>query len=526
MSERETPQVQEDPAETAQETDGISSGPASESPKDMWDDVFQELGDIEKKDRLKSDYGPEVHVHYNIYQGNYVNNTGTIGGIDQRQGSAAGGPAEPAKGANACVRSFFQPDTRFDALAALITLATFQMVPEAVFHELAQGLRDRLTAQAGVEEQEAPAAFWTAEELLAPFQIQYIDDPAVQDPNALRSLCLVFRDQNDAGQIRKQIWRDYPQLRGTLTRWLLGLRRRTAAAVDRRMGYAAMQGLACYASLDQAYARDTLAPFLEQDCTAQADVKYLAVFFKQLMQWEDSGRLADLLLCRWCERRNGILWQVPYRLCGQDGDWEFQNRAPRVLETHLKWDLLQQTASFLDWYKRDRGYLLRPAHENARAAELLAEGLARCFAESGDHGGRRRAAIYFLALFRWDYLTDFSDEPNLVFLGCLHQKKTRAALLPLFQFIWQSEELRGTARQVLECHMREIGLYGAPCAYLEKPFEYLAFTGKKTDYNNTLYLLKKCARQEDARPAAQYLIDHLTARLQGRRADSTRTRKA
>lgn len=527
MSDQEMPQGHhEEPSQVVRETQENLKEPFLERPseRDALKDILQGMDQIKAGDELKSAYGPEVHVHYNIYQGNYVNNTGTIGGVDQSQGSAvSGGPAGPEKGVKACVRFFFQPETRFNALAALITLATFQMVPEAVFHELAQSLCGRLSAQASTEGKETPAIFQTAEDLLTPFQIQYVDDLAVQDPHALKLLCLAFRSQDEAMQVREQIWLAYPQLRGTLTQWLLDLRQQTGTAAGRRIGYAAMQGLACYASLDLAYARDTLAPCLERNCTAQADVKYLVVFFKQLMQWEHSRKLADILLCCWCERRGNLLWQIPYRLYGQGKNWKFQDEVPRILWAHLKRDLSQRMASIL---KEDRGYLVRPAHENTQVAELLAEGLAKCFSECRDFGGRYYVAAYFLTLLRWDYLTDFSEEPNMVFLRCLHKKKTRTALLPIFQLVWQRVELRGIARQILECHMREINMQGAPCAYLEKSFEYLAFTGRSADYNNTFYLLKQCAQREDVRPVAQHLLDFLAQCLKKRRADSTETRKA
>ncbi len=521
---QETPHPPETAQGPAQEAPAAPGRPASEprSGQDPLQDILRGLNELLDKDQLKSTYGAELHLHYNTYQGNYVHNTGTIGSIDQSQGGGGDAPLPvPAKGLEERVRAFFQLDCGLDALTALITLATFQLAPEAAFHEAAQSLRAVLAAQLGLEEAQAPAGFQTAQALLAPFPLQYVDDPAAQNPGAPAPLCLTFRSPEDPPQIRAQVWREYPQLRGSLTQWLLELRRQTASAASRRMGYAAMQGLACYASLDPAYARDTMVPSLEHSCTAQADVKYLTVFFHQLLLWEDSRGLADLLLCRWCGRHGGILWQVPYRLAGQGEGLDFPTQVPDALEAHLKRDLSQSTHSFLDWYRQDRGYLLRPAHEDQQTAQLLAEGLARCLLQRRDTDGRRCIAIYFLTLFRWDYLTDFSHQPSLVFLRGLRRTQTRKALLPLFQLVWRQPVLRDTARQILECHMREISLCRAPYAYLEKPFVYLAFTDRSSDYYNTCSLLKQCAQQPEVQPVAQHLMDFLEQQLEKNRASST-----
>ena len=126
-------------------------------------------------------------------------------------------------------------------------------------------------------------------------------------------------------------------------------------------------------------------------------------------------------------------------------------------------------------------------------------------------------AVYFLVLFRWDYLTDFSAAPDLSFLQGFHDKKTRSNLLPIFAFIWRYVELRNTMRQVLASHFAELNANAASAAYLEKPFEFLAFTGNRIDFQNTIKLLKDCAGQKNAQPVAEHLICHLTRALQQRK---------
>lgn len=473
-------------------------------------DILRQAALQEDKEALRGDYGPAVQF---IIHGNYVSNSGTIyGGINQQQAASQNQALAVAEDTRTRVERFFSEESTY-ALAALITLASLQIVPESIFHEAVQDLCVRLARAKSGEDQGLPDRFLTAEQLLQPFLLQRQTAVLSYGSIQVDLRCLAFQQEDLSTEIRQQIWQNYSQIRPLLIEWLFALRSWTSDAARRTVSYTAMQCLASYAAFDLAYARGKILPFWEQHCTAQSDVKYLVVFLGQFMQWESCRAMADDLLCRWCRRR-GLLWQVAYRLYGQTGDWQFQRLVPEALQREIEADLSASGAT--GWYRQDRGWLLFPAHQNAETAVLLAQQLGRFFSAGKNRLDCRHRAVYFLSLLRWDYLTDFSDQPELVFLRCFHWKPARESLLPLVGFLWKYVDLRRAAQQILTSHMAELGANGASCAYLEKPFAYLAFTGYESDYKNTMRLLDACASTEEAQPAARHLQAYLAADLKRR----------
>ena len=467
------------------------------------------------KEELQRDYGTVQYINI-TYQGNHVENSGTVyGGITQRQRDSGSCPPDPVKS----VQDFFRPNVQTPALAALLTLATFESVQESHFYEMISSLSGMLRQgerTAEPEETDTLAYLQTADELLAPFSVQRETVPMKYGDTELKFPCLAFRDGQIPDQVRRWAWGMYPQLRPVLTDWLLQFRNNTASAADRTLAYAATRGLAVYATLDAAYACHMIIPRLEHSCTKQADVKYLSVFFRQFMQAEDCQPVGDELLRRWCSKQNKFFWQIPYQLYSVKEEWRFCKDVPDALRERLQQDFDGLRRFDSGWYGQNRGCFLYPAHENRSSAALLGKEISRCFSNCRTPSNQYQMAVYFLVLFRWDYLTDFSSTPELSFFRSFHDKEIRNALLPVFAFIWRHIELRDTMRQVLECHFSEINTDTTLAAYLEKPFEFLAFTGNRIDFQNTIKLLKDCAKRENARPAAEYLIRHLTGVLQRR----------
>jgi len=472
---------------------------------------------VKDKEDLQKDYGSIQYINI-TYQGNHIENSGTVyGDIAQQQGSPS--HKKSFQPAVKTIQDFFRPDARADNLAALLVLASLESVQENLFYEIIQLLSERLkrgTESSEDEKSGTLAYLQTADDLLAPFSIQRKMIPFTYGNAELNFQYLAFSDGQIPDQARRWAWQMYPQLRPVLTGWLLDFQTRTASASDRALAYAAIRGLAVYASLDVEYACHSIIPLLESRCTAQADIKYLATFMRQFMQAGDCQMVGDELLCRWCGKQNPFLWQVPYQLYSREGQWRFCVDVPMVLKEHLRRDCDGLGRPDSQWYGQSRGYFLYPAHRNNASAILLARETAQCFSDCKGLEERYQMAVYFLVLFRWDYLTDFSSAPELIFLRSLHDKETRSALLPVFQFIWRHTELRDAMRQVLECHFAEINTNGASASYLERPFEFLAFTRNRIDYQNTIKLLSDCAKQKDAQPVAARLVSYLTGILQQR----------
>lgn len=490
----------------------------SESAKASAEDEIKRILDnmpVKDKSDLQGDY--TTIQYFNItYQGNHVENSGTVyGGIAQQQGSSGTVFTNPVE----TLQDFFRPAARTEALAALLILATFESVQESCFCEMIPLLSEKLRRGKDAPESESSgvlAYLQTAGELLVPFEIQKETLSMKYGRAELSLRCLAFADRQVPDQVRRWTWEMYPQLRPVLTDWLLSFQNNTASAAGRALGYEAIRGLAVYASLDVEYACHHIIPLLESSCTAQADVKYLLAFFRQFMQAEDCRLAGDEVLCRWCGRQDRFFWQLPYQLYSSKEDWRFCQDVPSALRKRLQQDYRGLVCLAPEWYGQSRGYFLYPAHENPSAAALLARELSQCFSECSTHQERYQMAVYFLVLFRWDYLTDFSPAPELSFLRSFHDKKARHDLLPIFAFIWRHIELRNTLRQVLTNHFAEINANAASAAYLEKPFEFLAFTGNRIDFENTIQMLKGCAGHKDAKPAAEHLIRHLTGVLQQR----------
>ncbi|MDE6932913.1 MAG: hypothetical protein K2P37_09540 [Oscillospiraceae bacterium] len=512
--------VEEDPSqENSAPPAGDTSPAGAEGAKISAEDEMREiLGKMPVKDKedLQRDYGTIQYFNI-VYQGNHVENSGTVyGGIAQQQERSDAAPSNPAE----TLQDFFRPNAQTDALAALLVLATFESVQESLFYGMVPLLTEKL--RRGKESPEAEAGgmlayLQTADELLAPFSIQRETLPFTYGQAQLSLRCLAFEDRQIPDQVRRYAWEMYPQLRPVLTEWLLHFQESVDSSADRALAYAATRELAVYASLDAEYACYYIIPLLESSCTAQADVKYLATFFRQFMQAEDCQMAGDEVLCRWCGKRDKLFWQIPYQLYSDEEKWRFCQDVPDALRKRLLEDHSGLGRLNPGWYGQNRGCFLYPAHRNRASAALLAQELSWCFSHCKTLQERYQMAVYFLVLFRWDYLTDFSSAPELSFLQGFHDKKTRSNLLPIFAFIWRYVELRNTMRQVLASHFAELNANAASAAYLEKPFEFLAFTGNRIDFQNTIKLLKDCAGQKNAQPVAEHLICHLTRALQQRK---------
>lgn len=512
--EEEVPQGNIQPPEEYTPPDELEEGKSNAE-----DEIKEILGKmpVEDKEELQRDYGTIQYINI-TYQGNHVENSGTVyGGITQQQENLGTRPSNSAES----IKDFFRPHAQVAALAAMLTLATFESVQESLFFEMISFLSEMLRRGKEPAEAESPDALsylQTADELLAPFSIQRETLPFTYGNIGLNLRCLIFKDRQIPDQVRRWAWGMYPQLRPVLTDWLLHFQNNTVSAADRALAYAAIRGLAVYASLDVEYACHNIIPLLERSCTTQANVKYLVTFFRQFMQVEGCQMVGDELLHRWCSKQDRFLWQIPYQLYSDKDEWRFCRDVPCALRERLQQD--SNGLGHLDpkWYGQNRGYFLYPAHRNSSSAALLAKEIAWCFSNCKSHQDRYRMAVYFLVLFRWDYLTDFSSAPELSFLRSFHYKESRNALLPIFMFIWHKVELRDTMRQVLECHFAEINTNSTFASYLDKPFEFLAFTGHCIDFQNTIKMLEDCARQKNARSVAEHLKHHLNGVLQQRQA--------
>ena len=180
-------------------------------------------------------------------------------------------------------------------------------------------------------------------------------------------------------------------------------------------------------------------------------------------------------------------------------------------------DSMESLEKAIAWLSEDRAYFLYPAHEDVVTAELLSEKIAALFLAQTKQATRYQTAEFFLMLLRWDYLTDRADAPELLFLRGLRKKAVREKILPLFRFIWRYAELRRMMARVLTAHLAEIAENHASYEYLERPFRYLAFTGDRNDYYNAIYFLRECAKDPDAKPAAEDLERCLSDYLQSRK---------
>lgn len=414
--------------------------------------------------------------------------------------------------------------------SALIMLAVLEYVPADIFNEMTCDLCRCLT---GNEEQNI-SFLWRAKDLLS--GVPLTEDN--QNPYLYAETAIVwvgFQDATLADWVRALIWKGQRQLRKVVLKWLFGLRERTDTFPECLTADMSMLSLTRLCSLDLAYAKETVFPMLEQAFTRQRDIKYLVAFFQSFMRMDEAcQKVANQILRRWSGY--DLLWQVPYRLYGQahiSGEWSFQEKIPDALYEKMEADIDKgKRGDIAAWFQQNRGHYLLPIHrkreealtlqktdleeamelnghsEEARErnehsrtlSSLLVQQTGRLFAAGRSRSDRECAALFFLSLFRWDYLTDYSSKPQLVFLRCLQRKTLREQLLPMFQSVCRPPFLYATA-QILSSHMTEIQEHEDAYRNLEKSMLILG----KADYSSVMSLLRACEQNTDAAPVAARL---------------------
>ena len=412
--------------------------------------------------------------------------------------------------------------------SALMMLAVLKYVPSDIFNEMTCDLCRRLTG----DEELNVSFLWRAQDLLSGVPLT----EGTQNPYLYAETATVwvgFQDAALADWTLALIWKEQRQLRKITLKWLFSLREREETFAERLTADMSMLSLTRLCSLDVAYAKEAVFPMLEQTFTNQRDIPYLVDFFQSFMRMDEAcQKTANRILRRWS--RDDLLWQVPYRLYGQarmSGEWDFQERTPSALYEKLESDIdAGKRGDVVEWFQRNRGHYLLPIHrtreealtlrelrlneaaekindeaternEHSRAlAALLIQQTGQVFASNRGHTNRRWATLFFLSLLRWDYLTDYSSKPQLVFLRCLQRKTLREQLLPMFQAICRPPFLDATA-QILSSHMTEIQGHDDAYRNLEKSMLTLG----KADYSGASALLRACGRDEDAAPVAARL---------------------
>lgn len=398
----------------------------------------------------------------------------------------------------------------------MIALAELGSIPENRFFQVAGRLEQCIFSSelaSQDKEGERQFQFRTIEETLAPFQVRKNLIEIAYESERHTVTCVSFASREIEIQVRNFVWSSYPYFRPILAQWMIELIKNRGNVLDHILMSRAVNALAVNGATDIGYTFRELIPTLEENFATQSGVKYLTAFVEYLMKESTCRGSVEELLLHWCRRRDSYLWQVPYRLYGEEKEWRFQNEVPISLSERLEKDVGGKKLSL---YRSDRGYLLIPAHGDERVATLLIEQVADLFARCKHVQERNQFGIYFLSLFRWDYLTDFSNTPRMIFLHSLGQKELREKILPLFQYAWRKSLLRSAMIEILACHFREINQFNASWEYLKKPFLFLAFTGKKFDYDNTYDALKKCTRMQEATPVAEGLMTFLSNELEAR----------
>lgn len=470
-------------------------------------DIIRQALSLEEKDGLRREYtSPPIIIHQTTV--NRVENSGTIyGNISQHQQKDNSSPSPQAISSSEGLKRFFQNPIDLEALTALIALATLEPLSEPLFYKAAQILSPLISHfREGQDERAIVSSLRTVDELLTPFTISRKNISAIYGAAELQLPCLSFQDETLASQIRKFIWEKYPQLRNLLIEWLFLLKEHVVGTSEAAFAFSIMRGLASFASLDAAYTCRYILPLWEDQNLKTSDLRFLTAFLRPLMEVVSLQPVMDEILCRWCTRSKSFLWQAAYRLYGADGQWAFSEKLSLILRDHLQRDITGTGLSYSAWYHKSRGYLLYPAHTNAFAADLLFHTLADLFDDCSQFKERYHLAVYFLSLFRWDYLTDFGSTPQLVFFRSLRENKR---LLPLIQFVWQRRELRSVMSLILQRHFSELAPCGASCDYLKRPFLLLAFTNNHFDYDITQEFLTQCASDPSSKAVAEYLKCYL-----------------
>lgn len=288
-----------------------------------------------------------------------------------------------------------------------------ETVPEHLLSSLCQQLErwiSRLSGGGGKTEK-TDTGYASLKEILALIKAEKIDAQLRREGTAVPIRCVVFTDPSYPEWIRREIWADYFELREAVTGWLMELKDDPAVNV---IYYQVVKGISELAVLDCVYAVEKFIDPVDKPWRADR-IGYIVKVLGTLRKSTQHKEYVEHLLCTWLKSREPY-WRIAYQMydpsvCTQ---W-YEKLLHDKLSEEIRHDVDALREEENEQHRISKGYLLVPARINLAAAHMLAAVLEEIFSKAGTKPEKGEIVIYFLSLFREDYLYTNPQHRKMLF---------------------------------------------------------------------------------------------------------------
>ncbi len=319
---------------------------------------------------------------------------------------------------------------------ALISLTALEIIPENKLYYIVNLLFNRFTKDTDME---GTASDVWKEKMILPFE-DLLDTigarrvEAVQKSNAgdIPISCMAFENAEEIQWLCRALWNNYPQYREVIVNWLFDLK--DDPLIKGLISFQIAGGMSRFAKVDFNYANDYIIGRLASK-KQYDDLKYLVIILNDLK--EQYSKNIDCLLCYWLNN-DTVLWQVGYRMYAKGQDFDYLTLVERKIKGIIEADMKPEIMKYPDlagWFSASRNDIVIPAHFQTKLAELMIRTLSLAFSKCKSFDEQKIAALYFLILFREDFLCAHRPYHELIFIRAFNHE-TKKDISALVLFIW------------------------------------------------------------------------------------------
>ena len=452
--------------------------------QDILDMITEPITEAEKAEHLK------ISVDNGGSPVNMIVNLGSIHG-DIAQHHVRGSDEEAGSVCLERVKDlgdFIQIHKNTHTVPVMIVIAVLETVPEHLLSSLCQQLErgiSRLSGGGGKTEK-TDTGYASLKEILALIKAEKIDAQLRREGTAVPIRCVVFTDPSYPEWIRREIWADYFELREAVTGWLMELKDDPAVNV---IYYQVVKGISELAVLDCVYAVEKFIDPVDKPWRADR-IGYIVKVLGTLRKSTQHKEYVEHLLCTWLKSREPY-WRIAYQMydpsvCTQ---W-YEKLLHDKLSEEIRHDVDALREEENEQHRISKGYLLVPARINLAAAHMLAAVLEEIFSKAGTKPEKGEIVIYFLSLFREDYLYTNPQHRKMLFIDLCNQREERHLLEGILVFAWRDIRYRNVMARIFLQHLGDMKKT-ADWEYMQWFFKTLGFTGRERDHYNMRYMLER-----------------------------------
>ena len=383
---------------------------------------------------------------------------------------------------------FYKTYRNSSVFSAMIAVAALEIIPENLFTVICRLLNSSITEISGQQEltNTNEEKYESVNEILSIIKAEKQSATLRQNGGEIPIQCIVFSDPSYAEWIRRKIWSDYLQMREAVAAWIFNLK--DNPEVNSILYYQIVNGISAFAKLDYLYALEKFINPVEKPWKA-GNIGYVVKVFKSLLSKKDYEIQVELLMCSWMKEKSQR-WRIAYQLYDPRVCDEWKKRLRNKLISEMKEDIAELHDDFVEWYRRSRRYMIAPVHINPPSVEMLIEALAVVFAEAKRYRDKENVMVYFLILFREDYLFTGYRYKKMALINSCNYKEISKQLRNLLHFGWQTKKFRDSIFQIIDFHLDD-QRNDNEWEYMQRFLKLIAFTNEPVDFYNLKYLLAK-----------------------------------